>query len=282
MSGPLPTEVYLYIIHHCTRNADLLTLALCCSVFRDEAQRVLFSNPNLSSLKKQKQCVDVINSAPARLGPYVRTFYIMPVVQQPEVDLSDSAIASVLQAMFNLKRLGIYRYLPIRILKGCTFSLLSFITDTTPTLQPSDVTFLLREFLPFQKDLQHLAIIGTQYEVDEPLATVICPKLDRLCVGSISLAKALMSRDHGSIRRFQWWNRSTMPRLTIAQLNGLEYFMFYIFRRNADTSFTLHLTSLTLLELEIKMKTVDRVINQVRPLSNSTYLPDGHSRSTFS
>lgn len=54
-----------------------------------------------------------------------------------------------------------------------------------------------------------------------------------------------------------------MPPLSVDQLNALKCLMFGIMSRDPDTSFTRHLTSLTLLELEIRLRYVKRVIRQV-------------------
>lgn len=264
MPVQLPTEVCFHIIQKSFRDADLLSLSLSCTLFRHEAQRVLFSKPEFKVLQQEIQFIHSINSAPTRLGPYVRRFCIIDAGYYSTVDTSEVAIASALRVMTNLRRLKICRYVSMTILRGCTFSLSSFF-DTTTYLQPSDISFLVSEFLPSQSDLKRLGLPGPDYTVAEPAPTaIICPKLDLLYVGSISLAKLFVPRSDRPIRRLHWWNKETMPELTVGQLNSLQNFLFRIRNQNADTSFTQHLTSLYLLELVVKMKTVDQVIRQVR------------------
>lgn len=156
MPIPLALEIYHLIIKQIDNKSDLRSSALCCSIFRDEAQRCLFSvfDDHYRWHLQRKKFLSAINDDPQRLGPLVHTFSIeewVPIHDDDVVSLSKA-----LHAMPNLKHLKLNWQKPSTVLHGCTFQLSTFVCGWD--LVGPEAPFILSDFLPTQRGVKHLGI----------------------------------------------------------------------------------------------------------------------------
>jgi hypothetical protein len=260
MPQPLALEIYQLIIAHVDDTTDLRSLALCCSAFRDEAQRCLFRHVDAKSLYQHTPFPAAINAAPLRLGPLIHTLDFTPLLGLNTMDRSWTVPLSLaLRVMHNLKNLAIDRVNPSTVLQDCTFKLRTLYCGSL--LHESEVLFVLCNFLPTQPSITCLQIM---YNVPFDMAAVpmdLCPDLDSLGVSDVHLVSALL-RNTRLITRFEWYSWM-FPKIAIPQLNHLEYLLFSIDQLNVDTSFSLNLTSLVHLVLHVKLNTPNVLSHKV-------------------
>ncbi|KAF5317717.1 hypothetical protein D9619_012596 [Psilocybe cf. subviscida] len=253
MAPPLALELYHAIVQCVDNTGDLLSLALCCSAFRDEAQRYLFCHISPYPEHRIMRLISTINASPLRLGPLVYTFclYEGKHIKSDEKDLQ--LISLALRSMCNLKHFQNRRFLPSTILQGCTFKLHTL--GWAAYLDTSSLNFLFCNFLPTQPSIERLLF----YKPCDPfdLAEVpknLCPMLDFLLAGDNDTIGYLL-RDDRLITRLQWSViGGGLPTMSVRQLNHLKYLQCVINELRVP-SFTLQLTSLVFLELYlIKMR----------------------------
>jgi hypothetical protein len=256
MPRRLALELYHTIIHDVNDTNDLLSLALCCSAFRGEAQRFLFRHADPKSLGQRTQLISTINASPLRLGPLVHTFYIRHELGSDEVNYLDEddhvvSLSSALRAMYNLKHLrneGVQ--MTLTVLQGCIFKLHTLVWNCS--LDKSKMLFLLCDFLPAQHSIKHLQFCHMAKAGIIEVPANLCPNLNSLGAIDEFTIKALL-RDNRLITRFQWHGSGAVPRMSIRQLNRLEYLRCGMNELNINPSFTLHLTSLVFLEVPINI-----------------------------
>lgn len=253
MVQPLALELYHTIIQHINNTGDLLSLALCCSTFLDEAQRCLFCYVGPESQHQHKLLISAINSSPLRLGPLVHTYYIGEGTAWDRNDLvaESLSISLALPSMCNLEHLKINLPLPSTVLQGCTFKLRTLVCKGYDRRKPN-LVFLFRNFLPTQPLIKHLhfsrSCVFDLAEVPKDL----CPMLDFLEASDNTIISYLL-RDDRLITRLQWnLTGGGMPAISIRQLNHLKYLQCDVNQLSMDSSFYLQLTSLVFLELQFE------------------------------
>ncbi|KAF5327882.1 hypothetical protein D9619_005158 [Psilocybe cf. subviscida] len=254
MPPSLALELHLQIIQHIDNQADLCALSLCCSDFRDEAQRSLFYEVTPKPLHRQAQFISTMNASPSRFGPWVHTFYTN---LKPRVDVQLSDMSAALRAMRNLKHLKILTdQHTSSILPGCTFSLhtLAFVDG----LQEAEMQYLFYNFLHTQPSISRLQVpydgLSRYPLLATEVSTKLCPKLDFLGTSDRRFVGVLL-RDNRLITRFEWGAKlSPLPPISTRQLNHLEYLFFGIAASPINFTFTHHLTSLVVLELHIGLR----------------------------
>lgn len=261
MVQPLALELYHLIVRHIDDTTDLQALALCCSAFRDEAQRCLFRHVDLklaSQHRQQQLFISTVNSAPLRFGLLVHTLHIN-LTQWDDYEYAMS-LSTALCAMCSLKHLELHYGRPSPILRGCNFSLHSF-SIIYGTLWRDELVFLLCDFLPTQHHIRHLEFLLSRdiYDVNAPAG--LCPQLDSLGLNGDSLVDTFLSESR-LISHFQWHGFPAAPPLTTHQLGYLKSLRFLA---RIDTTFTRHLTSLVYLELVLPIDNVNRFVNNVSP-----------------
>ncbi|KAF5317705.1 hypothetical protein D9619_012667 [Psilocybe cf. subviscida] len=274
MAQPLPLELYHAIIQHVDKWVDLYSLALCCSAFRDEAQRCLFRYVELHSERRHTLFISAVNASPLRLGPLVHAFYLNSAsaprfgMEDPTAPLS---ISLALRSMCNLEHFKNEWLLPSTILRECTFKLRTLVWDRY--LDKSSRLFLLCHFLPTQPSIRRLDLnFGESNPSDlVEVPTDLCPMLDFLEVTDNNIINHLL-RDDRLITRFQWESiGGGLPTMSTRQLNHLKYLRCVIDVLNMNPSFTLQLNSLVCLELfRIKFlsKYLDRLMEVLQFLQN--------------
>lgn len=266
MSTPLALELYHLIIQHVHDQADLRALALCCSAFRDEAQRYLFRDIVPVSYDQRTKLISTINGAPLRFGRLVHKLQIRDgLVSNPDDPLVSKPLSLALHAMYNLKHLELYLWRPSTVLQRCTFSLRILVWHA---MNGPEVSFLLRNFLPTQNHIKSLEIIHWEEFDAMEVPTNLCPDLDSLGVNDSRLVSILLPEAR-LISHFQWHGIYTPGTLTIRQLNHLESFKFYIAHSDSNTSFTQHMTSLIYLELEINVGSPPNLLPKVSSSTES-------------
>lgn len=129
MQPSLAKELYYETIHHVFAVSDLQSLALTCSDFQGEVQRLLFHTVALASVARQMRFVSTISARPSRFAPLVQTLRIGSAkIGRSKIALSQRKglimkCASALRPMGNLKRLEIYHARLRKIMDGCSFKL---------------------------------------------------------------------------------------------------------------------------------------------------------------
>jgi hypothetical protein len=255
MHQELALEIYQLIIAHVDATKNLLSLALSCSAFRDEAQRCLFRHVQAKSHHQYKSFPAAINASPLRLGPLVHTLDF-----KPHARLNISDFSSALRAMHNLKHLAIGGFNPSTVFRDCVFKLQTL--HYVHVLRNSEMLFLLCNFLPTQPSMKRLQLIqSTPFDV-AAVPTDLCPNLNSLAVSDNRLIAVLL-RDTRLITRFQWHEMGIPSKMTIQQLNHLEYLLLPIYASDIDASFALKLTSLVHLDLQFKLNTPELVPHKV-------------------
>lgn len=270
MPLPLAPELLFLIIEHVDDKTDLYSLALCCSAFRGEAQRRLFRDVASTSLDREKQFLSAIKGAPLRLGPLVHSFH----VGECESDGAGHAasLSTALQAMRELKHLGLGSWDPSRILHTSVFQLRTFVCNSYLGGQ-KQVLFLIRKFLPAQRDIKRLEIYYGRDPVHLSKAPKgLCPQLEFLSINNAEIAHVLLA-DTRLLSEFQWRQFHGNPPLTICQLNYLKSLTLYIRLGQTNTSFMAHLTSLVDLKLHVPITTTDHLLDTVSR-SVRPYVPD--------
>lgn len=252
MSQPLALELYYLIIHHVNNKTDLCSLALCCSAFRDEAQRCLFQEIREDSPSRQSQIISIVNTSPSRLGPWIHTFHVKIEKRNKK---QEASVSSALRAMNSLKHLQVSAGRPSRVLEGCMFTLHTLVFSSG--LDESELLYLLYDFLPTQQSISHLQVpyIGhpTYSFTEVEVLKSLCPKLDFLGTNERRFANVLL-RDTRLITQFEWKDVVlALPNMTTRQLSHLEFLSFNIYHSGIDTAVTSRLTSLVLLELHITL-----------------------------
>lgn len=259
MTEPLPLELYHLIIRHVHDKDALRSLALCCSAFRDEAQRCLFRHVDLTLDNQQRQqqlFISTVNSAPLCFGPLVHTFHIEQTWwDNPELAKS---LSTALRAMCSLKNFELLYGRPSPILRGCGFSLHS-LTIIHGVVFPDELVFLLCDFLPTQPQIRHLKFVLRSQIYGVVAPTGLCPQLDSLCLNGDSLVNAFLPESR-VLSHFQWHGFPSPPPLTTRQLNYLKSLQFMV---GMDTKFTQHLTSLVYLELMIAIYDGNTLLDKV-------------------
>lgn len=264
MPDLLALELYYSIILHIDNKSDLRSLALCCSTFRDEAQRRLFRDvdlPSITQWQKQQQQLFMsrVNRAPLRFGPWVHTLCMDS--RWLNRDGMRESVSMALRAMYDLEHLDINWPKLSTILHGCTFKLRVFIARSP--LDRTETLFLLCNFLPTQPRIKHLELLMRDEFNNGHVPTNLCPQLESLAIHADSLISILLP-DARLIPHFQWlgYNRRPPP-LTIRQLNHLNSFLFCKFPRSMDITFTQHLTSLVRLALIVTVDDVEQLVDEV-------------------
>jgi hypothetical protein len=255
MPQRLALEIYRLIIEQVDDTTDLLSLALCCSTFRAEAQRCLFRHVKAKSFHRYMPFIAAINASSLRLGPLV---HALEFVAQPGFNMTGwreawmAPLTLALREMHNLQHLTIDRVHPSTFLHDCTFKLRTLSFGHLFKLHTMEVLFLLRDFLPTQPSLKRLQLVHSASFDVAKVPTNLCPNLDLLGAGNECFVNAIL-RDTRLITRFEWYLLETPPPLSIKQLNHLEYLLLKIYHPDMDASFTLNLTSLVHLELHVKL-----------------------------
>ncbi|KAF5319143.1 hypothetical protein D9619_008288 [Psilocybe cf. subviscida] len=243
-------ELIYSILQAVDNTSDLLSLALCCTLLREEAQRLLFFHP-IPSRHQQKRFLATIIKSPSRLALMVHRFALRyPVApDRPSERGVSSDLAFALRAMRKLKRLrvdtsGIYP----GILQGCTFKLDVFVWGSLCITQ--DLTSLLAGFLPWQPNLRHLGLFGTinGERVNPLFIRALCPKLESLATSSNSVVDIFFSH-HRPIQSLQWMLNSIGPTSTSPQLSQIKSYRVIVGNLTRELPILRHLTSLVLLEL---------------------------------
>lgn len=256
----LALELYHLFIQRVDENHDLLSLALCCSAFRDEAQRWLFRDATLPTLSQHIQFLSAINGAPLRLGPSVHSYYVGPWSME---NVYAVAVSEALLAMCSLKHLELSWPTPSRILRRCTFKLR---TLTCPNrLETPEFRFMVTDFLLTQKFIEHLEIHSLHPVYISKPPSGLCPQLQSISTTNETLPRLLL-QDTRLITHFQWFRYQTPPPLTIPQLNHLKSLAFSIHILGMDTSFITHLISLVDLKLNLHMR-LDNADHLLHPVS---------------
>ncbi|KAF5314290.1 hypothetical protein D9619_011980 [Psilocybe cf. subviscida] len=256
MPPALPIEICCSIIQSVDAVEDLLDLSLCCSAFREEAQRLLFRHPSTPTHRDQMLFILAICTAPERLGPLVHT-YTMEYNPGPGADVGQEAtfIAFAISAMSNLKQIEhcASTIMPLKIYNNCKASLDSFNYYRDSKASP-DISSLVYDVLPNQPSLTHMIIeCSGRVKIDSKMmkdAADLCPSLVSLSVSSRAIGKLLLQRKK-YLQSLQWMAGTSTPGtcMTVAQYNHLNYLMMTIVMRRLKTSFSQHLSSLVLLEL---------------------------------
>lgn len=259
----LAPELHFLIIQHVDDNTDLCLLALCCSAFRDEAQRRLFRDVALTTPDQEQQFLSAIKSTPLRLEPLVHSFHVGKWDSDNARDTA--SLSTALQAMCELKHLKLDSWDPSIILHADAFQLRTFVCSIYLE-GPTQVLFLLCEFLPAQKDIKCLEIYygGNPINLSNP-PTGICPQLEFLSTNSTKITRVLLA-DTGLISEFRWRKFHTHPPLTVRQLNHLKSLLLCTHLRRMDTSFIAHLTSLVNLTLFEYKTTTEQLLDTVSEL----------------
>lgn len=258
----LALELYHLIIYHVDEKRDLRSMALCCSGFRDEAQRHLFRQVDPKSLTQQTLFLSAINSQALRLGPLVHTFCL----DQRWWRLGDALefLSIALQAMCGLKYFEIRWATPSTFLRGCTFQLRAFVSGYT--LDRTEAEFLLSSFLPTQRHIKHLMLLLNNNIDDIFVPMGLCPQLDSLGVNDNRLIRDILPQTK-LIHHFQWSNYFTPPSLTIHQLANLKSILLCRYMPAMDTSLIPHLTSLVYLNLKVTVQNPEGLLVHVGFLS---------------
>lgn len=190
MPVPFALEIYHLIIQQVKEKRELCSLALCCASFRDEAQRFLFRRMDRKPLTRQKLFISAINSTPLRLGPFVKNLYI----DEDGWNDKDSAVSlsMALRAMPNLQCLALRWAEPSTILRGCKFTLRTFVSKDK--LERNEAFFLLLDFLPAQNRLKHLEI-SCRARIDAAdVPPNLCPQLEFLGVDDTHLLNIFLRK----------------------------------------------------------------------------------------
>ncbi|KAF5317794.1 hypothetical protein D9619_012658 [Psilocybe cf. subviscida] len=250
MAQPMALELYHAIIQHVDNTDDLLSLALCCSAFGDEAQRCLLRHVEPKSKHQLTRLISAINASPLRLGPLIHTFCLRERTASGEEDpAAPLSISMALRSMCNLEHLINDRPLPSTVLQGCTFKLRTLVW--TCFLQKPSLLFLFCNFLPTQPSIKHLHLYQSEpFDLAE-VPTNLCPMLDSFKASDYNIISCLL-RDDRLITRFQWRMMEGLPKMTNRQVNHLKYLQCMMNKLDMDDSFTLQMTSLVFLELHLK------------------------------
>lgn len=255
MAPALPIELYYSIIQDVETVECLLALSLSCSVFRKEAQRLIFRCPITPTHPAQMLFIFSICSDPSRLGPLVR-FYMMEYNPGPDADVSQEtiSIALALRAMCNIKQIVhcASTIMPLKVYQHCTAPLESFNYHIDSKTTP-DISSLVYDVLPTQVSLTHIVMsCSGKVQIGSKLmkaAADLCPNLISLTVRNPAVGKMLLQRKK-HLQSLKWIvGTSTPTSMTIPQYNHLNYLMLLIMTRGLNTSFAQHLSSLALLEL---------------------------------
>lgn len=252
MPPSLALELYYSIIKRVEGKPDLCSLALCCSAFRDEAQRCLFNYLQPTSPDQEERVLSAIIAAPLRLGPLVHAFSIHRWAGDNTGHILSRSKA--LRAMSSLRHLRLFLWIPSTILQGFVTQL--WTLDCAYALVQEEVHFLLYEFLPTQKAIKRLAVDSfdsiTAKESQSEVPMDLCPQLESLRIDNEILASVLLPSTR-VISQLQWRGLGTLqPPLTIRQFNHLKSLTLNMHvKLDIDTSFSAQLICLINLKLHI-------------------------------
>lgn len=156
MLQPLASELYRAAIQYVDKTDDLISLALCCFVFRDETQRCLFRFVSPKSMRQHTQLILTINDSPLRLGPLIRFYCIVNRITldaDPGDSTASALLSFALRSMCNLEHLRNKSLrVPLTILRGCTFQLRTLVWARY--MPQSSWSFLFCDFLPTQPTIK--------------------------------------------------------------------------------------------------------------------------------
>lgn len=247
----LPLEIVYSIVQSVDSTSDLRSLALCCSLLRDEAHRALFLHPITSPSQQKRFLATIIRYS--HLALMVHTYAVRYPIEldRPSSRGVFADFSFALRSMRKLKRLALEAVnLTPWHLQGCTFKLDVFIWGSPLRIQ--DVTQLITGFLPWQPNLRHLGLFGAiQEQKMNPLfLRSLCPKLESLETSSDSVIDAFFAHRR-NLRSLQWMTDSIGPTTTSPQLSIIENYRAIVGNRTITLPILRLLTSLVLLELVI-------------------------------
>jgi hypothetical protein len=229
----LPLELLRPIAESVRIQSDLLPLALVSSVFREEAQRVLFRAPTLSTTLSHDIFLKAITESPTRLALFVETYTRFSVHHNgASWALRQSLRActgDALKAMVNLSELTLYLlagHHPSSLatdLCSCTFRLRSF---RWACYGRDEARVILQEFLPQQPALRELDLLNPWASNHVHIPKSLCPNLQSFA-GPVNLSsRFLIGRD---IKQLKWttdFDSDAVPDKLPRELQNVEILIY--------------------------------------------------------